>query len=69
MASRINSLTLDDRAPYRRLTQFRVQAPAHVSMLPVSAPRCILGLPARTPVLTAVSRRPDAGFEAQLDAA
>ena len=69
MASRINPLTLDDTAPYRRLAQFAVPAPVHVPVMVVSPTRRILGLPARTPVLTTVSRRLDAGFETRRDAA
>jgi len=69
MASRVSPLTLDDHAPYRRLAQFAPQASATMSQASISPKRRILGLPARTPVLTTVSRRSAASFDSQQDAA
>jgi hypothetical protein len=69
MASRVSSLTLDDHAPYRRMAQFAAQAPANVSKTAISPKRRILGLPARTPVLTSLPRRPAASLDSRWDAA
>ena len=69
MASRLSPISLDERAPYRRLAQFAAQAPAHVSLTTTSPKRRILGLPARTPVLTSLSRRPAASLDSRWDAA
>jgi len=70
MASRIRHLALDDAAPYRRLAQFAPDAQvASGTPTPVTAPRRILGLPARTPVFTAVPRRSSGTTDSQLDAA
>ena len=69
MASRISPISLEDHAPYRRLTQFAVEGPAPVPRAPVSSKRLILGLPARTPVLATISRRPAASHDSHLDAA
>ena len=70
MASRIRHLALDDAAPYRRLAQFAPKAEVAATLAaPVTAPRRILGLPARRPVLTLVPQRPVSAPESQLDAA
>jgi hypothetical protein len=69
MASRVSPITLDDAAPYRRLPQFAAQAPLTVSLTEVSPKRRILGLPARTAVLTHPSRRRSASFDSHQDAA
>ena len=57
MASRVSPITLDDAAPYRRLPQFAPQAPIAATTITVSPKRRILGLPARTPVLTNLLHR------------
>jgi hypothetical protein len=70
MAPRIRHLALDDAAPYRRLAQFALKAEVGSTLrAPVTAQRRILGLPARTPVLTLVARRPAGTPESRLDAA
>ena len=69
MASRVSPITLDDHAPYRRLAQFAAQATANVSKTTISPKRRILGLPARRPVLTSLSRRPAARLDSRWDAA
>ena len=69
MASRVSPITLDDAAPYRRLPRFAPQAPLTVSVTEVNPKRRILGLPARTAVLTHPSRRLAPTFGSHQDAA